>query len=473
MRGIIKPGIRLLLFLIFLMLLTGLTTAVNEPFSEQSSVSNQVVIFSGAIPAGDGNVSIRATSGTIYQIPALTPLGIIQALAGTGMIENYKISDSLIPSRGIFTLDAVDSYEVNGNLGWFVQVNGNGLREFLLPAREGLNTYILKNGDVVIFGYGDPTISVSQAKAIIQVQIGDYMFNQPTVSEPVVTSPAPISEPVVNVSTTVEPVTTLTTEPTTEPVVNVSAAMDSVATHEPTPEPTQETVVATQEPTPVPTPEPTPEPTQETVVATQEPTPEPTPEPTQETVVATQEPTPEPTQETVVATPEPTPEPVEEPTINSTEQNTTKIIIETPEPTPTKDPEEEKVIFDGKSYLQKGTVNVTAKSGASYSIPADSPLGVLNHLYTEGKLRVLSITDQGMRKGGILVIDGINDKFFSGSETWFTEVNGVLLQEYFKPETEGLNIYILQPGDIMTLYYGDPAEPVNLAKSVIQIELEN
>jgi hypothetical protein len=129
-------------------------------------VQNQVVIFSGQIPYGDGNVSIRSDSGTIYQIPAMTPLGIIQALAGTGMIAGYRIGDELLDKRGIFTLDGINAYNVNEDDAWFVQVNGVQLREYLLPSQEGLNTYLLKDGDDVLFAYGDPTMPASAAKAL-------------------------------------------------------------------------------------------------------------------------------------------------------------------------------------------------------------------------------------------------------------------------------------------------------------------
>ncbi|HOW05743.1 hypothetical protein, partial [Methanospirillum hungatei] len=160
------PGI--LIILLFCMILPSCCSA-GIPVQQ---VQNQVVIFSGQIPYGDGNVSIRADSGALYQIPAMTPVGIIQALAGTGMISRYRIGDELIDKRGIFTLDGVNSYQVTEHDAWFVLVNGVQLREYLLPSVEGLNTYLLKDGDDVLFAYGDPTLPASAAKALIWVQVG-------------------------------------------------------------------------------------------------------------------------------------------------------------------------------------------------------------------------------------------------------------------------------------------------------------
>lgn len=87
-------------------------------------VQNQVVIFSGQIPYGDGNVSIRSDSGILYQVPAMTPVGIIQALAGTDMIDEYHIGDELLDKRGIFTLDGINTFLVSEEYAWFVIVNG-------------------------------------------------------------------------------------------------------------------------------------------------------------------------------------------------------------------------------------------------------------------------------------------------------------------------------------------------------------
>ncbi len=472
-RGIITGSCLLII------LLCGFVASASpdEPFSGQSSIQNQILIFSGAIPSGDGNVSIKAASGVMYQIPAMTPLGVIQTLAGTDMIGSYRIGDSLLLSRGIFTLDAVDSWEVTGTTGWFVQVNGVGLREYLLPAHEGLNTYPLKNGDTVIFAFGDPTLPVTSATAVIQVQIGEGKVIasqtgqlQPVITQqtplPVSTLPAPLQTPVPAVVTVQPPEPVQTMIPAAVPVQTSSPAPSSAPADIITP---AITVNSTISPTPVPVsvPEPqvietirpiVPEPVQN-VSETAPPAPVPTPEST-----PVPAPTPEPTPETVV-TAASTPEPSPEPEVTEAPEEPT------PTPEPTKDPAAERVIYDGKIPLPSGKVNITANSGIEYEIPANSPLGVLNRLLTDGMINTLSITDRGMKKGGILVIDGIEDKFFTGSKTWFAQVNGLILQDYFNPETDGLNIYTLKKDDVLIFYYGDPAEPVQSAESVLQVRM--
>lgn len=472
-RGIITGSCLLII------LLCGIASSASpdEPFSGQSSIQNQILIFSGAIPSGDGNVSIKAASGVMYQIPAMTPLGVIQTLAGTDMIGSYRIGDSLLQSRGIFTLDAIDSWVVTGTTGWFVQVNGVGLREYLLPAHEGLNTYPLQNGDTVVFAFGDPTLPVTSATAIIQVQIGEGkviagpsdQVGPATVPE----TPLPTSTPPVPLQTSVPAAVPVQTQ---EPVQTLIPAAVPVQTISPVPLPMsadtitpEVTVNATVPSTPVPAPVPEPEVIEtirpinpEPVSNVSEPVP-PLPVPTPE-LTPVPVPTPESTPEPVV-TSEPTPEVTPEPEETSVPEEPT------PTPEPTKDPATERVIYDGNIALPSGKVNITANSGIEYEIPANSPLGVLYRLQADGKISTLSITDRGMRKGGILVIDGIETKFFTGSKTWFAQVNGLILQDYFNPETEGLNIYQLKKDDVLIFYYGDPAEPVQSAESVIQVRM--
>ncbi|WP_214035203.1 hypothetical protein, partial [Methanospirillum sp.] len=269
--------------------------------TQVQQVQNQVVIFSGQIPYGDGNVSIRSESGILYQIPAMTPVGIIQALAGTGMIDSYRIGDELVDKRGIFTLDGINSYQVSGQEAWFVLVNGVQLREYLLPSVEGLNTCLLKDGDDVLFAYGDPTKPASAAKALVWVQVGNkndvmQLFSPSIVMGRYVVSQVPVA-PEPTVVSTPAPVTT-TVEPTIEPTV-VSTPAPVTTTVEPTIEPTVVStpvpVTTTVEPTIEPTVVPTPAPVTTTVEPTIEPTVVPTPAPVTTTVEPTIEPTAEPT----------------------------------------------------------------------------------------------------------------------------------------------------------------------------------
>ncbi|MGV8110376.1 hypothetical protein [Methanospirillum sp.] len=524
-------------------------------------VQNQIVIFSGQIPYGDGNVSIRSDSGVLYPVPAMSPLGIIQALAGTGMIAEYHIGDELLDKRGIFTLDGINSFSVSDQDAWYVLVNGIQLREYLLPKREGLNTCLLKDGDDVLFAYGDPTLPSSSAKAFIWVQVGSktgvmqllspsavmgqYVISQVPVSVPAMTAvptpvptvvptvevaavltPAPTVAPTAEVTAvptpapTVAPTAEVTAVPTPAPTVAPTAEVTAVPTPAPTVAPTAEvtavltpapTVVPTAEVTAVPTPAPTVVPTAEvtavptpapTVAPTAEvtavPTPAPTVAPTAEvTAVPTPAPTVAPTVEvtavptlaptvapTVEATAVPTPVPNGTPTANLTVSNTTNgepinTLIEpnvtgenitTPQPTKSSQ-KPDRMLYSGVYALPEGTVNITVNSGMDYEIPVNTPIGLLHLLLKEGLIKNISIDDRGMHKGGILILDGINEYFGTATKIWFVKVNGNLLEDYLVPKTDGLNIYTLVAGDTVSYYYGDPAESLVDAEAMLVVTL--
>ena len=419
--------------------------------TQVQQVQNQVVIFSGQIPYGDGNVSIRSESGILYQIPAMTPVGIIQALAGTGMIDSYCIGDELVEKRGIFTLDGINSYQVSGQEAWFVLVNGVQLREYLLPSVEGLNTRLLKDGDDVLFAYGDPTKPASAAKALVWVQVGNkndvmQLFSPSIIMGRYVVSQVPVSSEPTVVPTPV-PVTT-TVEPTIEPTV------------ESTPVP----VTTTVEPVIEPTVEPAPVPVTTTVEPTIEPTVVSTPVP----VTTTVEPTIEPTVE-----PAPVLTPSEEP-VNETGEltNTTELIEIEPLPEPAiQKSTDDRMLCSGVYALPNGTVNITDSSGIEYEIPVNTPLGLLHMLHADKKVNNLCIYDRGMHKGGILILEGINEFFNTATKVWFVRVNGRLLEDYVNPRTDGLNIYLLMAGDTISYYYGDPVGSLQDAEATIVVTL--
>ncbi len=478
------PGI--LIILLFCMILPSCCSA-GIPVQQ---VQNQVVIFSGQIPYGDGNVSIRADSGALYQIPAMTPVGIIQALAGTGMISSYRIGDELIDKRGIFTLDGVNSYQVTEHDAWFVLVNGVQLREYLLPSVEGLNTYLLKDGDDVLFAYGDPTLPASAAKALIWVQVGSKngvmqfvspsaMMGQYVISQiPVISTPVPTVAPVVEATVISPPVPPAVPDvestavpspvPTTVPVVEATVVSPPVA-------PAVPVVESTAVPSPVPTTVPVVEATVVSppvpaaipvVESTAVPSPVPTTVPVVEaTVISTPVPPP-PAEVSPVMTP--TEEPVNE-TGNITD--ITDLVEGLPEPTPTVQKEDNRMIYSGVLALPEGTVNVTDSSGIEYEIPVNTPLGVLHMLLIDKKIQNLCIDDRGMHKGGILILEGINEFFNTATKVWFVRVNGELLEDYAEPKTDGLNLYLLMAGDTVSYYYGNPSGSLQDAEAMIVVTL--
>ena len=423
-RGSMGPWVLGILSILILCMILPSCCGAGTPVQQ---VQNQVVIFSGQIPYGDGNVSIRSDSGVLYQIPAMTPVGIIQALAGTGMIASYRIGDELVDKRGIFTLDGINSYSVNEQDAWFVLVNGVQLREYLLPSVEGLNTYLLKDGDDVLFAYGDPTLPSSAAKALIWVQVGSKngvmqfvspsaMMGQYAISPiPVVSTPVPTAVPVVEATAVSTPV------PTAVPVVEAA----NVSTPVPTAVPVVEATVV---PTPVDTP--------------------------------TGEVSP-------VLTP--TEEPVNE-TGNLT--NLTELVEGLPEPTPTtQNPGDNRMLYSDVYALSNGTVNITDSSGIEYEIPVNTPLGVLHMLLLDKKIQNLCVDDRGMHKGGILILEGINEFFNTATKVWFVRVNGDLLEDYANPKTDGLNLYLLMAGDTVSYYYGNPTGSLQDAEAMIVVTL--
>ncbi len=487
-RGFVRSWVWSILIMLLVTIILLPCSGAGTPVQP---VQNQVVIFSGQIPYGEGNVSIRSDSGTLYQIPAMTPLGIIQALAGTGMISGYRIGDELYNKRGIFTLDGVNSYEVTGEDAWFVLVNGIQLKEYLLPSYEGLNTYLLKDGDDVLFAYGNPTMPAIAAKALIWVQVGSkngvmqfispsammgqYMISQiPLVSTPVPT-PAPIvaptSVPVVEsaVNTTPAPIVAPTSVPVVESAVNTTPA-PIVA---PTSVPVVESAVNT---TPALSVAPTSVPVVESAVNTSPaPSVAPTSVPVVESAVNT---TPVPTPTTVVTvSAEPTPEPTSVPSevmVNDTTNitNASELVDGLPEPSPTtQKPEDNRMLYSGVLALTEGTVNVTVSSGIDYEIPVNTPLGVLHMLLKDSKITNLCIDDRGMHKGGILILEGINEYFNTATKIWFVRVNGTLLEDYANPKTDGLNKFLLMAGDTVSYYYGDPSGSLQDAEAMIVVTL--
>ena len=162
----------ILILLIISCLSIPVLTMADEAISSIPQAGSQVGIFDGSIPSGDGIVSIKAVSGKLYQIPVMSPLGVIQALAGTDIIDTYQVGDELIVKMGLLTLDGINGYSNSGDDSWFVFVNEKKLQDYLLPKEEALNTFKLKTGDVILFAYGNPTRPAGEASRILRVSIG-------------------------------------------------------------------------------------------------------------------------------------------------------------------------------------------------------------------------------------------------------------------------------------------------------------
>ncbi|ABD41308.1 hypothetical protein Mhun_1577 [Methanospirillum hungatei JF-1] len=130
----------------------------------------------------------------------------------------------------------------------------------------------------------------------------------------------------------------------------------------------------------------------------------------------------------------------------------------------------QEVIYTGSMSLPSGTITIET-TGGDYDINAATPLGILHELLEDDKISDLTVSDKAMKKGGILILEGINDYQFTGDKTWFVLVNNVLLKDYLYDE-EGLNIYKIKAGDEVGYYFGEPSEPASAAQVKLVITIE-
>ncbi|MDD3137246.1 MAG: hypothetical protein PHF64_12185, partial [Methanoregula sp.] len=132
------------------------------------------------------------------------------------------------------------------------------------------------------------------------------------------------------------------------------------------------------------------------------------------------------------------------------------------------------ILFDGTVSLgSMEKVNVTAyNTGTSYTINATTPLGALSNA-TKTVALPTNITDGKFADKGILMVDGIGNYLYNkaAGRTWICQVNGVTLDDYGSPATDGLNLKGLANGDQVNFYYGTkPVTPAN-ATAVLKIKV--
>ena len=165
--------------------------------------------------------------------------------------------------------------------------------------------------------------------------------------------------------------------------------------------------------------------------------------------------------------------PIEEPLNDSGNLTDLTVLIEElalPEPA-TQKSEDKRMLYSGVYALSNGTVNITDSSGIEYEIPVNTPLGLLHMLLIDEQVKNICVDDRGMHKGGILILEGINEFFNTATKVWFVRVNGKLLEDYASPRTDGLNLYLLMAGDTISFYYGDPAGSLQDAEAMIVVTL--
>ena len=102
------------------------------------------------------------------------------------------------------------------------------------------------------------------------------------------------------------------------------------------------------------------------------------------------------------------------------------------------------------------TIKVTTASGVTYSVPGNSPAGVLEILRSESKIKNYSLGDELMNKRGILILNGINGLYANQDTGWFEKVNGERLEDVVLADAMGINKVTLNEGDVILYVLGDP-----------------
>jgi len=130
-------------------------------------------------------------------------------------------------------------------------------------------------------------------------------------------------------------------------------------------------------------------------------------------------------------------------------------------------------IFDGSVTLDEGsTFDVTAyNSGTGYSVSTTTPLGALNAAAATGTGFTYNVGDKSYGSKGILLLDEIDSYWYNKTAglTWICQVNGVTLDDYGSPETDGFNLKPLFDGDQVDFYFGEKPVTPESATAVVKI----
>lgn len=131
------------------------------------------------------------------------------------------------------------------------------------------------------------------------------------------------------------------------------------------------------------------------------------------------------------------------------------------------------ILYEGPLTLSDESIAISSyNSDQTYDVTKNTPLGVLASV-SDLSLKVSDKKYDGM---GILLLDGIDSFEYDKDKgsTWVCEVNGVILDDYGNPDTDGLNVKILSPDDTLAFYYGNkPISAENALASVIFGKGEN
>ncbi|PWR74473.1 molybdopterin-binding protein [Methanospirillum lacunae] len=128
------------------------------------------------------------------------------------------------------------------------------------------------------------------------------------------------------------------------------------------------------------------------------------------------------------------------------------------------------ILYDGPFVISDNPVGITSYvSNKTYDIADNTPLGLLASVPDLS----LKVSDKKYQDKGILLLDGIGSyEYNKGSgNTWVCEINGVVLNDYANPETEGLNIKKVTDDDTVVFYYGK--SPITSATAIASLKFSN
>ncbi len=132
-------------------------------------------------------------------------------------------------------------------------------------------------------------------------------------------------------------------------------------------------------------------------------------------------------------------------------------------------PEDDKeTLFDDTLELQDETFPLESTSETTYDIDRLTPLGALDATGLD-----ITVNDKSFGTKGILLLDGINEYLFdkTAGTTWICNVNDVTLDDFGSPDTDGLNIFKLEDGDIVEFYFGEKPVTPETATAYVRIEV--
>jgi PGF-pre-PGF domain-containing protein len=147
-------------------------------------------LYDGGVILEEGTFEQTAGSN-VYPVKNFTPLGALHAAAEAGGFS-YVVTDAKMIDKGILMLNDIREYtfkKVKDESGktveqwaWTCAVNGITLDDFNNYSTEGLNIYSLKNGDDVLFYYGDiKQEGYGPDRAIAEVRI--FIGGEPPVEK--------------------------------------------------------------------------------------------------------------------------------------------------------------------------------------------------------------------------------------------------------------------------------------------------